>query len=389
MTDPIKNFALVLLDYSTRVKAGEKVRIAGGIQAEPLVRELYKGCLQRGAAPFVQILLPGYEELFFKYASDEVIASMPYFMGGATEVHKFVTETYDANIIVWTEENTRALTHVDPEKIAASTKAKQPISKIALDRSAPWTRVKWHEDPPKGSFRWCVTLWPTAASAMEADMGTEDFRDFVFKSVGAYQSDPIWFWQDLAQKQEKYATFLNKVKLMRILSPNCDISFNVEGRKWINCDGRLNMPDGEVFTAPHEDYTQGWVRFTAPTLHGGRLIEDVSVVMDKGKCINVEAKTDAQAEYVNKMLDSDEGGESRIIGELAFGLNPNITIPTKEILFDEKIAGTFHMAFGKGYPESGSKNDEASLHWDMICDISEGEVFADGETIYKDGKFTF
>ncbi len=382
--DYVKNFANVLLDYSTRVSAGDKVRIIGGAAAEPLLRELYIGTLMRDASPLLQVSLPGmgpYEELFFKYASDEVIKATP-------EVLKYITETYDVNIVVWTEDNTRALTNVNPELVQWSTKARQPISKIALDRSAPWTGVKWSDSPPPGSYRWCVTLWPTAASAMEANMGTEEFKEFVLRSVGAYEQDPVHFWQAVAQRQEKYKDFLNSKKVLHFLGPHCDIYFNVEGRKWINCDGRFNMPDGEVFTAPHEDYTDGWVHFTAPTLHNGRLIENVYVDMKDGKCVRAKAADDAQTDYVNKMLDSDEDGESRIIGELAFGLNPNITVPTKEILFDEKINGTFHMAFGKGYPESGSLNDQASLHWDMICDISKAEVWADDELIYKDGNFT-
>lgn len=380
--NPIKNFANVLLDYSTRVTAGDKVRIFGGLEAEPLVRELYVGCLIRGAVPFVETRLPGYEELFYKYASDNTLSTIP-----STLMH--FAETYDVNIVVWTEDNTRALTNVDPERQQRVQVAKQPISKVALDRSAPWTGVKWNEAPPEGSYRWCVTLWPTAASAMEANMGTEEFKEFVFRSVGALKRDPILFWQELAESQERYVDFLNKVDILHFKGPNCNVTFNVAGRKWINCDGRFNMPDGEVFTAPHENYTNGWIRFTAPTLHGGRLIEDVMVRMSGGKCIKAEAKTDAQTRYVNKMLDSDKEGYSRILGELAFGLNPGITIPTKEILFDEKINGTFHVAFGKGYPESGSLNDSASLHWDMICDLSKSEVFADDMLIYKNGVFVF
>jgi aminopeptidase len=376
----IINFSEILLEYSTRVKKGEKVRIVGGLAAEPLLRELYIGVLSRGADPYLQVSLPGYEELFFKYASEEIIGRTP-------DILKRITETFDANIVVWTEDNTRALTNVDPKLVQLATKAKQPISQIALDRSAPWTAVPHYEDPPEGSYRWCVTLWPTAQSAMEANMGTLDFEDFVFSSVGAFERDPIGFWENQADEQEKYVQLLSKVDHLHIVGPNCDIQFRVGGRKWINCDGRFNMPDGEVFTAPYEDYTHGWVNFTAPTLHGGRLIEDVHVQMSGGKCIYTKAKTSAQTEYVEEMLDMDLEGECRVLGELAFGLNPNITFPTKEILFDEKIAGTFHMAFGKGYPESGSKNDQASIHWDMICDISEGEVYADGELIYEKGTF--
>lgn len=376
----LKRFATVLLGYSTRVQPGDKVRIYGGLAAEPLLRELYIGALERGAEPHLTVDLPGYNELFYKYASEEII-------GRTSDVAKYIVETFDANIVVWTEDNTRSLTNVNPELVKLSTKARQPISKIALERSAPWTGTPFYQDPPKGSYRWCVTAWPTNASAMEANMGTEEFKEFVFKSVGAYETDPIRFWTELAARQEKYVELLNKVSLLRISSPNCDIQFNVEGRKWINCDGRFNMPDGEVFTAPHEDYTYGWVNFTAPTLHGGRVIENVQVKMKGGKCVEAKAADKAQTEYVNTVLDTDEDGSSRILGELAFGLNPNITIPTKEILFDEKIGGTFHIAFGMGYPESGSKNNDASLHWDMICDISEGQVFADGDLIYEKGAF--
>ena len=379
--DYLGNFASVLLNYSTRVGKGDKVRIFGGMAAEPLLRELYIMALSLGAEPYLQIQLPGQEELVYSYGQEEIFARTP-------DIPLYTAENYDANIVVWTADNTRELTNVDPKFIQMHNKAKQPISKIALDRSAAWTGVRFDQDPPDGSYRWCVTLWPTPATAIEAEMGTEEFSDFVFSSVGAYEDNPIEFWEKIAAEQEQYVELLENVDHLHFEGPNCDIQFRVGGRKWINCDGRFNMPDGEVFTAPYEDYTHGWVKFTAPTLHGGRVIEDVFVQMVGGICTYVKAKTDAQTDYVNKMLDSDEDGESRILGELAFGLNPNITFPTKEILFDEKIAGTFHMAFGKGYPETGSKNDQASLHWDMICDMSEGKVFADGKLIYKNGNFT-
>jgi len=376
----LTNFATVLLDYSTRVGKGDKVRIFGGLAAEPIIRELYIGVLKRGANPFIQMEIPGQQELLFANASKEVLATTP-------DIPLFMAQNYDVNIVMWTEDNTRALTNVDPTLVQMVTKAKQPISQVALERSAAWTGVRFDQKPPEGSYRWCVTLWPTAASAMEAEMGTEEFSDFVFSSVGAYEDNPIEFWEKIAAEQEQYVELLDKVDHLHFEGPNCDIQFRVGGRKWINCDGRFNMPDGEVFTAPYEDYTHGWVNFTAPTLHGGRVIENVHVQMSGGKCVYVKAKTDAQTEYVEKMLDTDPDGECRVLGELAFGLNPNITFPTKEILFDEKIAGTFHMAFGKGYPKSGSQNDQASLHWDMICDISEGKVYADGRLIYEKGTF--
>ena len=154
----------------------------------------------------------------------------------------------------------------------------------------------------------------------------------------------------------------------------------------MNCDGRLNFPDGEVFSAPVEDSVNGWVNLTFPTSYRGRKVKSVQLKFENGKCVEATASNDEETEFLNTTLDTDEW--SRGVGEIAIGTNDNIQQWTGEILFDEKIGGTFHMALGSGYPETGSTQEESGIHWDMICDMKEGgEIYADGELFYKSGKF--
>jgi aminopeptidase len=230
---------------------------------------------------------------------------------------------------------------------------------------------------------WVVTQYPTNASAQDAGMSLTDYENFVFSACMVDKKNPIAEWRKVSKYNERLIKYLKRKKKIRITAPDTDFSFNVAGRKWINCDGKNNFPDGEVFTAPHENSAQGHVRFSFPAVYGGREVLDVRLEFKNGKA--VKANAEKGVDFLNAMLDMDRG--SRFLGETAIGTNFEIKQFTRNILYDEKIGGTFHMALGNSYPESGGKNKSA-LHWDMICDLRKGGcIYADGELFFKNGRF--
>jgi aminopeptidase len=239
------------------------------------------------------------------------------------------------------------------------------------------------DDDPK-KLRWTGTMFPNDASAQDAEMSLLDYEDFVFAAGKLDEKDPVAAWRALGEAQKKLADRLMQGKEMHIKTPNgTDIRFGIEGRTWINCDGHENFPDGEVFTAPIEDSTEGVVCYSFPAVHGGREVHDIRLVFKEGRVVDASAKRNE--EFLISMLDQDEGG--RCLGELALGTNYSITDYTRNTLFDEKIGGTFHAAVGAAYPESGGKN-KSGLHWDMVCDLRQGGVVkVDGETITENGVF--
>jgi aminopeptidase len=197
-------------------------------------------------------------------------------------------------------------------------------------------------------------------------------------------SDPVGYWQHFSAKQRKITHWLKGKKRIHIVAPETELDFSVEERTFINCDGHENMPDGEVFTGPVEDSMEGNVHFSYPAIYGGREVTGVRLWFEKGKVIRATATKNE--EFLLKTLDTDEG--ARRVGEFAFGTNKSIDRFTGQILFDEKINGSFHLALGASYPETGGKN-ESAVHWDMICDMRKGgEVWADSSPFYKDGAFT-
>jgi len=167
--------------------------------------------------------------------------------------------------------------------------------------------------------------------------------------------------------------------------PNVEMTLSIKGRRFSNSTGIFNMPDGEIYTGPVEDSVNGWVKFTYPAIYQGVAVEGAELTFNRGRVERAQA--DKNRDYLVKMLESDEG--ARHIGEFAIGTNFDIHKFTGNILFDEKIGGTFHMALGAGYPETGSKN-KSSIHWDMICDMrTDAEITVDGDLLYKNGQFVF
>ena len=364
MADPrVETVAKILVDYSVEVRPNQLVRISGGPEGASLILAVYQKVLERGAHPFLQVELEEAEELMYTYASDTQLDYVPPFM-------KDVIEQIDAGIGIWTDANTKRLTNADPAKQSRRAVARRPLSDRLLERAA------------KKELHWTGTLYPTQAFAQDAEMSLREFEDFVYKACLVHERDPIEAWRTISKKQQRLVDWLNRARQIHVVGPDTDLKLEVTGRKWINCDGHENFPDGEIFTGPIEESVNGHIRYTYPACHFGREVEDVRLQLKDGKVIKATAAKNEQ--FLLKMLETDEG--ARYVGEFAFGTNAGIQRFIKNTLFDEKIGGTIHLALGKGYPESGSKNKSA-IHWDMVCDLRKGgEVRVDGTLFLKDGK---
>jgi aminopeptidase len=365
LTDPrIDKLAAILVDHSAAIKPGDRVAVEATTAALPLVRALYARILERGGHPHLLLDLPDQDEIYFDQAGDEQLDFIPTF-------RKLAYDQFESRIRIASMTNTRALTGVDPVKQKRRQKALAPILEAQMRRGA------------EGAFKWVSTLFPTEAYAMEAEMSLRDFEDFVFRACHADQEDPLAHWRGIEEKQRKFIKRLEGHNQVVLHGPNVDLTLSIKGRKFINAAGRHNMPDGEIYTGPVEESLNGWVRFDYPAIYNGVLVEGVELTFSNGRVSQASAQKN-QA-FLLEMLESDPG--ARYVGEFAIGTNYEIDRFSRNILFDEKLGGTFHMALGAGYPETGSKN-KSIIHWDMICGLGgDSEILVDGELVYKNGKF--
>ena len=360
----LEKLATVLIKHSLGIKKNDLFVIAGNPVAAPLIREVYKQAVQVGAYPFTRVGIDGLAEIFYKHASEKQLKYV-------SPVAKFEIERISARLSIISPENTRCMTNVDPKKQAMSSAAQQEIHQLFLERAA------------KKELRWCVTQYPTNAAAQDAEMSLADYEDFIFHAAHVEKKDPRAYWKQMFDDQEKIKKLLESKKILHVVAQDTDLTLSVAGRKWINCHGKENFPDGEIFTGPVEKSAEGCIRYSFPALHGGREVDDIQLWFSKGKV--VKAKASKGEKFLRAMLNMDKG--ARMIGEFSFGTNYGISGYTKNTLFDEKIGGTIHIALGSGYPETGNTN-QSGLHWDMMCDLRKhGEVYADGELIYRNGRF--
>jgi aminopeptidase len=364
--DPrVKKLAKVLLNYSLKLEKGKWVKIQGEVATLPLMTELYEQAIQLGAHPFLNVIVPEAQESFLKHATDEQMK----FISPSV---KLEVDKMDAYIHIWGGSNTRHLSGIDPKRQAAVQQYQRKL------RDKLFKRIGDKE------LTWVGTLYPTHASAQDADMSLRDYEDFVYRAGHVHSGDPVKHWKKVEKEQNRLIKVLDQIDQLHILSNDTDLKMRVKGRKWINCCGTENFPDGEVFTSPLETSVEGYIRYSFPAVYAGREVEDVRLEFKKGKVVNESAGKN-QA-FLTSMLDMDKG--ARFVGEVAIGTNYEIKRFSKNILFDEKIGGTCHLAVGASIPESGGKN-KSSLHWDMICDMKRNsEITADGKVIYRNGKFT-
>ncbi|MEW6721247.1 MAG: aminopeptidase [Thermodesulfobacteriota bacterium] len=346
----LRRLAAVLVKHSVKAKKGEIVRVSTTELGRPLALAVYREVLRAGAHPLLAV---GFEEangIFYEEASAEQIRHMP-----PTKMNE--AKTIDADIIVLAPGNTRCLSHIPPRKIADRRKAIKPISEVLLRR-----------------VRWVLTNFPTEALAQETDRSLAEYEKLYYSAV---EQD----WGAMARMFARAKRILEKADKVRIVGKETDLSFSIRRRIAIPCAGEYNMPDGEIFTAPVETSTEGKIYFEFPAIAGGREVGGIRLVFRKGRV--VEASADKNEEYLKEMLAADRGAS--VLGEFGIGANAGVTSFTRDILLDEKMGGTIHLAIGRSYPESGGKNDSA-VHWDMIKDLrTQGELYLDGKPVLRSG----
>jgi aminopeptidase len=365
VVDPrVARLAEVAVSYSTRVRPGDLVVVDAGPEAAPLVRETYRRILAAGGYPYVRATLDGALEALLRDGNDAQLQWVS--PARAAEV-----EQADVRIVFDAETNTRTLTSIAPARQALSQRARRELGDRLFERAAA------------GELRWLVTLYPTHAAAQDAGMSLAEYEEFVYRAGFLDRDDPVAEWIAFGERLATVAERLGGVRELRIVTEGTDLRLGVAGRTWIASRGQENFPDGEVFTGPVETEVEGTIRFTFPVAFQGRIVEDVELRFESGEV--VEASARRGEEFLHEMIAMDDG--ARRVGEFAFGMNEAITEFTRNTLFDEKIGGTVHLALGRSYPETGGRNMSA-LHWDMVCDLRRGsEVYADGELVYRDGRF--
>ncbi len=358
----VGKLAKLCVHYSVNVKPKEQVLIRGNTSALPLIGELYKECLLNGAHPLF-VPISEFDYTFYKYAKDQQLEFVPPFA-------KFLFENIDVSIGVLCDTNPKKLTSIDPAKIRKHRASQREINEIFMKRYA------------EGKLRWTILPYPVNAQAQEAAMSLEEYEDFVYNSCLLNRKDPVKEWKKIEKQQEKTCASMNKTSRIRIVGEDTDLTFSVKDRKWLNCCGKINMPDGEVYTGPVENSINGRIRFTYPGIYSGKEVEDISLTFKNGKVVKAEA---AKGYELLKEILKIDGADH--IGEFAIGTNYGITKFTKEMLFDEKMGGTIHMALGNSYAETGGLN-KSTIHWDILKDMKKGgEIYADNELVYKNGKF--
>ncbi len=360
----LQQLAEILVGYSTAVQPGDLVRIAGAPAGLELAVALFHQVVKAGGNPFVSITPDECRELMLTNGTQEQLRH-------ENPVEQYMAETVDVHIGYWGSDNTKSLTNTAADRQALMSQARKRYQETFLGRAAA------------GELRWVGTQMPCHAAAQDAEMSLREYRDFVFRAGKLHLADPVNAWRQLSQQQQRLADFLETKCEIRFVTPQgTDLKLGIEGRKWINCDGHENFPDGEVFTGPIEDATTGRVCYSFPAVHGGKEVHEIQLTFGAGKVVHATATKGE--DFLLAMLDQDPG--ARVLGEVAIGTNYSITRHSKNTLFDEKIGGTFHAALGAAYPESGGTN-QSGLHWDMVCDLRQGgQIFADGELISDSGR---
>ncbi len=356
--------AQILVRYSTRVREGDICVIQSTTAAEVLVQAVYEEVLRAGGLPLMQLTTDGAQAAFFELAGPEQLDWIP-------PTSEWAAENADVRIAVMADVNARELSKADPKKQARVQKARKGLMETSMQRSAA------------GEYRWALTLFPTHAYASEAGMSLRDYEDFYYAACLATDDEPLTAWRRQSDQVNRLAEWIEDKQEVHIQGPGTDIKLAVGGRKWIPCTGEHNMPDGEFFTGPIEDSANGEIAFSFPASYGGRTVSGVRFRFEDGKV--VDASAEQGEDFLIEMLDTDEG--ARRLGELGIGTNYGIATGTKEILLDEKIGGTVHLAIGMSYPETGGTNSSA-IHWDMVCDLREsGSISVDGIELQRDGRF--
>lgn len=365
MNPILTKYAKLLVNYCLEIKAGDRLYVKTTTLAEPLVREVYREAIKAGGNVVVDFDFMEKENIFFEEAhGDQLLFVSP--------TYKMAMEEFEAYLHIRAPYNLYEDQNVDPEKLKIHKKVTAPLNQTYFERTA--TR----------ELKRNLCQFPTIAAAQNAGMSLESYEKFVYGACHLFDEDPVQRWIDVRHAQQQIVDLLNSRQKINYRGDGIDITFETKGRTWINSDGQTNMPSGEVYTSPVENSVNGTINFSYPAVYMGHEVEDVTLWVKEGYIEKWEAKRGK--EFLNRIF-SMEG--TRRFGEAAIGTNYNINRFTKNILFDEKIGGTIHMAIGQSYIQAGGKN-QSSIHWDMIANMKNGgEIFADDEKIYESGRFLF
>jgi len=347
--------AYILVNYSLKVKKGERVLINSSSElAKPLVLEVYRKVLEAGGHPLVNIAFEEMSNIFYNMATKEQLLDFP-------KAKFFEAKSVDCVVNIRASVNKRALSNVDSKKIAGRSKVLKSISEVIVNKK-----------------RWVLCNFPTNALAQETDMSLEEYEDFLYSATNID-------WEKVRKEEMKLKRVLDKGSVIRILGKDTDLTISIKGRKAIPCFGERNMPDGEVFLSPVENSAEGEIYYDLPAIYQGKEVLGIRLKFKKGKVI--EASADKNEKFLIAMLDTDKG--ARYLGEVGIGVNYGIKHFSKDILFDEKIGGTVHLAVGRSYKDAGGKN-ESAIHWDLIKDLrNSGAIYVDGRLIQKSGRFCY
>jgi aminopeptidase len=358
--------AVVIASYSLALKPGERVLIRSTSPAgEPLAQALYQAALRAGAEAFTYVHLREEDSLAAETTAD------PRLLAAPNPMLKLMYESCQAIVRIEASENLRDLSGYPAATQQARARAAAELLGIQMLREG------------NGTLRRCTTQFPTQGYAQAAGMSLSQYADFVYHACKVHLDDPVAAWREVERSQQRLVSYLAGKKQLHVRGENIDLRLSIAGCPFMNSAGKSNFPDGEIYAGPVEDSASGWVKFTYPAFFRGNEVVGIELTFEQG--LVTEARAAKNEAFLLQILDIDPG--ARRLGEFAIGANDDITRFTGSILFDEKIGGTVHLAVGKGYPQSGSKNDSA-IHWDMICDMrSGGEISVDGEVFYRDGKF--
>ena len=359
----LQKYANLLIDYCLDIQPGQKLYVKSSTAAEPLLREIYRAGIKAGGHVVIDMSFREQSRILLNEGNAEQLA----FVAPSYEA---AMKEFDAFLVVRAPENLKEDQNVNRDNQKQRSQSLQWLSQLYFERTAD------------GSLTRSLCQYPTNAGAQEAGMSLEEYEQFIFNACKLYEDDPKAAWLKVRERQQAVVDYLNKAEHVQYKNGKTDISFSVAGRTWINSDGRTNMPSGEVFSGPVEDSVNGTVYFNYPSIFMGTEVRGITLEVENGKVKKWSAEQGE--EVLDKVFEIDG---ARFFGEVAIGTNYSIQQPTKNILFDEKIGGTIHMAVGQSYKQTGGKNMSA-IHWDMITDMKNGgEIFVDGELAYKDGKF--
>lgn len=349
-----RELAQIAVRYSVAVKPGEKVIINGGTESIPFLIELYKEVILQKGIPIIRVGLPDVNDFFYKYANEQQLKHFPdYWFNTVKEAQCYIG--------VNSSLNTRELTNVDPKKLAERQKILHKISDYIVN-----TREK---------IRRVTIAYPCLSLAQDAEMSLNEYENYVYRAC-------LIDWKNFGKKLDKMKEIFEKGKEVYLIGEGIDLKFSIKGKNCIADKGEENMPGGEVFMAPVRESLNGLVKFDYPRIVSGKQISGVMLKFENGKV--VEFSAEKGQDFLKSLLETDEN--AKYVGEFGVGCNPMINKYTNDLLFDEKMDGTIHLALGMAYKENGGGND-SSIHVDIVKDMKKAKIILDNKVVQENGKW--